>query len=151
METSKQKADRKKRAEKQLAELGYVSLRNRKSPDQIRVAMEASSGNQMLVCQLLKCTSREFSVLLATDKELALLWQEIRESIVSEAEGVMTNLLNSKSEQMRFQTAKYILDRRGKDLGYGQTNNQITVETNDKGGISIKSIFGLPDSDGEQT
>ena len=50
METAKEKANRKKRAEKQLAELGYVSLRNRKSPDQIRVAMEASSGNQRLVC-----------------------------------------------------------------------------------------------------
>ena len=78
METAKEKANRKKRAEKQLAELGYVSLRNRKSPDQIRVAMEASSGNQRLVCQLLKCTMREFNVLLSSDKELALLWKEIR-------------------------------------------------------------------------
>lgn len=145
METSKEKANRKKRAEKQLAELGYVSLRNRKSPDQIRVAMEASSGNQKLVCQLLKCTNREFSVLLSQDNELALLWKEIRQSLVSEAEGVLATLLNSKSENMRFQTARYILDRRGKELGYGQIGNQITVETNDNGGVSIKSIFGLPE------
>ena len=145
METAREKANRKKRAEKQLAELGYVSLRNRKSPDQIRIAMEASSGNQKLVCQLLKCTNREFNVLLSSDNELALLWKEIRESIVSEAEGVLVTLLNSKSENMRFQTARYILDRRGKELGYGQTGNQITVETNDKGGVSIKSIFGLPE------
>ena len=145
METAKEKANRKKRAEKQLAELGYVSLRNRKSPDQIRVAMEASSGNQKLVCQLLKCTNREFSVLLSQDNELALLWKEIRQSLVSEAEGVLATLLNSKSENMRFQTARYILDRRGKELGYGQIGNQITVETNDNGGVSIKSIFGLPE------
>ena len=145
METAKEKANRKKRAEKQLAELGYVSLRNRKSPDQIRIAMEASSGNQRLVCQLLKCTNREFNVLLSSDNELALLWKEIRQSIVSEAEGVLVTLLNSKSENMRFQTARYILDRRGKELGYGQIGNQITVETNDKGGVSIKSIFGLPE------
>lgn len=145
METAKEKANRKKRAEKQLAELGYVSLRNRKSPDQIRVAMEASSGNQKLVCQLLKCTNREFNVLLSQDNELALLWKEIRESLVSEAEGVLATLLNSKSENMRFQTARYILDRRGKELGYGQIGNQITVETNDNGGVSIKSIFGLPE------
>lgn len=88
---------------------------------------------------------REFNVLLSSDKELALLWKEIRESIVSEAEGVLVTLLNSKSENMRFQTARYILDRRGKELGYGQVGNQITVETNDKGEVSIKSIFGLPD------
>ena len=143
METAKEKANRKKRAQKQLSELGYVSLRNRKSPDQIRLAMEASSGNQRLVCQLLKCTNREFSVLLSSDNELALLWKEIRESIVSEAEGVLVTLLNSKSENMRFQTARYILDRRGKELGYGQIGNQITVETNENGGVSIKSIFGL--------
>ena len=145
METAKEKANRKKRAQKQLSELGYVSLRNRKSPDQIRVAMEASSGNQRLVCQLLKCTNREFSVLLSSDNELALLWKEIRQSIVSEAEGVLVTLLNSKSENMRFQTARYILDRRGKELGYGQIGNQITVETNENGGVSIKSIFGLPE------
>ena len=145
METAKEKANRKKRAQKQLSELGYVSLRNRKSPDQIRIAMEASSGNQRLVCQLLKCTNREFSVLLSSDNELALLWKEIRQSIVSEAEGVLVTLLNSKSENMRFQTARYILDRRGKELGYGQIGNQITVETNENGGVSIKSIFGLPE------
>lgn len=88
---------------------------------------------------------REFSVLLSSDKELALLWKEIRESIVSEAEGVLTNLLNSKSEQMRFQTAKYILDRRGKELGYGaQNQSEISVDVS-KDGVSIKSIFGLPD------
>ena len=145
METAKERSNRKKRAEKQLAELGYVSLRNRKSPDQIRLAMEASSGNQRLVCQLLKCTNREFNVLLSQDNELAILWKEIRQSIVSEAEGVLVTLLNSKSENMRFQTARYILDRRGKELGYGQIGNQITVETNDKGGVSIKSIFGLPE------
>ena len=145
METAKEKANRKKRAEKQLAELGYVSLRNRKSPDQIRIAMEASSGNQRLVCQLLKCTNREFSVLLSSDKELALLWKEIRESIVSEAEGVLATLLNSKSEQIKFQTARYILDRRGKELGYGpQSQPEISVDVS-KDGVSIKSIFGLPE------
>ena len=88
---------------------------------------------------------REFSVLLSSDKELALLWKEIRECLVSEAEGVLANLLNSKSEALRLQTAKYILDRRGRELGYGQIGNQITVETNDNGGVSIKSIFGLPE------
>ena len=141
METAKEKANRKKRAEKQLAELGYVSLRNRKSPDQIRVAMEASSGNQMLVCQLLKCTMREFNVLLSSDRELALLWKEIRESIVSEAEGVLATLLNSKSEATRFSVAKYILSHRHPDYKPEQNIQEVTVGKD--GDVSIRSIFGL--------
>lgn len=142
METAKEKANRKKRAEKQLAELGYVSLRNRKSPDQIRVAMEASSGNQRLVCQLLKCTNREFNVLLSSDNELALLWKEIRESIVSEAEGVLVTLLNSKSEDTQFRVAKYILDKRGASLGYGEQKQGQEIVVKD-GEVNIRQIFGL--------
>lgn len=144
METAKEKQARKARAAKQLSELGWVSLRNRKSPDQIRVAMEASSGNERLVCQLLKCTAREFSVLLATDKELGLLWQEIRQSLVAEAEGVMATLLNSKSEDTRFRVAKYILDKRGAALGYGESKQGQEIVVKD-GEVSIKQIFGLSD------
>lgn len=107
--------------------------------------MEASSGNENLVCSLLKCTHREFHVLIECDSELGKLWKEIRESIISEAEGVMATLLGSKSEQMRFQTAKYILDRRGKNLGYSPQHNQITVETSEDGNTNIKAIFGVGD------
>ena len=86
---------------------------------------------------------REFNVLLSSDRELALLWKEIRESIVSEAEGVLVTLLNSKSENMRLQTARYILDRRAKELGYvPQNQSEISVDVS-KDGVSIKSIFGL--------
>lgn len=123
--------------------LGYVSLRNRKSPQAIELAMEASGGNENVVCGLLKCTHREFQVLITTDKELAKRWNEIRQSIVSEAEGVLATLLGSKSEQMRFQTAKYILDRRGKGLGYSPQGTQVTVETNKDGNTSINAIFGI--------
>ena len=127
-----------------MKQLGYISLRNRYSPERIELSMEASGGNENVVCSMLKCTHREFQVLLTTDKELGKKWNEIRQSIVSEAEGVMATLLGSKSEQMRFQTAKYILDRRGTDLGYNPQGNSITVETKD-GEVSIKSIFGIND------
>ena len=84
-------------------------------------------------------------MLIQSDSELGKLWTEIRQSVVAQAEGVLANLLNSKSEDTQFRVAKYILDHRGKELGYGQIGNQITVETNDNGGVSIKSIFGIPD------
>lgn len=103
--------------------------------------MEASSGNENLVCSLLKCTHREFHVLIESDSELGKLWKEIRESIVSEAEGVMATLLGSKSEQMRFQTAKYILSNRHPDYKPAQNIQEVTVGKD--GDVSIRSIFGL--------
>lgn len=64
LETQKQREARKKRAQEQMNTLGYVSLRNRKSPQAIELAMEASGGNENVVCALLKCTHREFQVLI---------------------------------------------------------------------------------------
>lgn len=126
-ETTKQRELRKKRAEKQKELLGYVSLKNRKSPEQIELAMLASCGNENMVCQLLKCTHWEFGTLIQSDSELGKMWREIRKTLVNKAEAVMAELMNSKSEQIRFQVAKYILDRRGKDLGYLTPGAQVTV------------------------
>lgn len=142
-ETPKEREKRKKRAEEQMKNLGYVSLRNRKSPQAIELAMEASGGNLRVLCGLLKCTIREIMVLLQIDNELRKKWEDIRKSMVSEAESVMTTLLGSKSEDMRFRVAKYILDRRGKDLGYAPQGTQVTVETNKEGDTSINAIFGI--------
>lgn len=119
-ETPKEREKRKKRAEEQMKNLGYVSLRNRKSPQAIELAMEASGGNLRVLCGLLKCTIREIMVLLQIDNELRKKWEDIRKSIVSEAEGVLATLLGSKSEDTRFKVARYILDKRGAELGYGE-------------------------------
>lgn len=100
MESKKEKDARNKRAKSQLEKIGYISLKNRVPRAKIVLSMEASSGNERIVCSLLKCTHREFQVLLSSDAELGKLWKEIRESIVSQAEGTMANLLNSRSEQM---------------------------------------------------
>lgn len=99
-ETAKEKKERKTRAQRQLEKIGYVSLKNRVSRARIVLSMEASSGNENLVCQLLKCTHREFKVLIQSDSELGKLWAEIRQAVVSQAEGTMATLLSSKSEQM---------------------------------------------------
>lgn len=141
-ENKKEREARKKRAEKQLAKIGYVSLKNRVSRARIVLSMEASSGNENTVCKLLKCTHREFKVLLQSDSELGKLWTEIRQAVVSQAEGTMATLLNSKSEQMQFQVAKYILDRRHPDYKQQTPGQEITIKDD---GVSIKSIFGLPE------
>ena len=143
-ETKKQRQERLERAKAQKDKLGYVSLKNRVSPDRIRLCMELSGGNSHVLCALLKCTYREFYVLIQHDDELRELWKDIRESIVSQAEGVMATLMDSKNERMRYDAAKYILDKRGKDLGYGQQQTQLTVETTPDG-VSIKQIFGIPE------
>ena len=85
---------------------------------------------------------REFSVLLSSDNELALLWKEIRQAVVSQAEGVLATLLESKSEDTRFKVAKYILDRRHPDYKQETPGQEITIKD---GELNIKSIFGLPE------
>ena len=99
-ENKKEREARKKRAQKQLEKIGYVSLKNRVSRARIVLSMEAAGGNENTVCKLLKCTHREFNVLLQSDSELGKLWAEIRQAVVSQAEGTMATLLNSRSEQM---------------------------------------------------
>ena len=140
-ETPKEREKRKKRAEEQMKNLGYVSLRNRKSPQAIELAMEASGGNLRVLCGLLKCTIREIMVLLQIDNELRKKWEDIRKSMVSEAESVMTTLLGSKSEDMRFRVAKYILSNRHPDYKPSQNVQEVTVGKD--GDVSIRSIFGL--------
>lgn len=119
-----------------------MSLKNRVSRARIVLCMEASSGNENTVCKLLKCSHREFKVLLQSDSELGKLWTEIRQAVVSQAEGTMATLLNSKSEQMQFQVAKYILDRRHPDYKQQTPGQEITIKD---GELNIKSIFGLPE------
>lgn len=144
METAKEKQERKARAAKQLKSIGYVSLRNRKSPDKIRLAMEISCGNMGVLQKLLEATNREILVLLQNDKELRELWNEIRETQLHKAEEVVVTLLGSKNEDTRFRAAKFLLDKRGKELGYGEQKNVQEISVND-GLVSIRSIFSLPD------
>lgn len=60
------------------------------------------------------------------------------------------DLLDSKNEDMRFRAAKYILDKRGQELGYGENKMGLQVDMNKDGNISIRQIFGLPEDSSDK-
>lgn len=142
-ETPKEKQERKKRAEKQIAEFGRASLKNLYSPEKIQAAMYASAGNARTLASILKVTLSQVFVYLNNNKGAHELWESIREAQLGRAEGVILDLMDSKSEDMRFRAAKYVLDHRHPE--YQQGNSQeITVKN---GEVSIKSVFGINDEE----
>lgn len=101
-ETPKQREQRQKRADKQKEEIGWVSLKNRKSPDEIYKAMVASGGLTSAVCKILECSPIEWRTLTSANKDIGIKWQEIKKQLVDKAESAMASLMDSPNEQIRF-------------------------------------------------
>lgn len=145
IETSKEKKAREARAQKQIKQIGYASLANRKSPKEIENAILMSTGLTWAVCKLLDCSLNEWNVLLDTNKEYWSLWKSTRKTLVARAEDTMVNLLDSPNEKTRFDASKYLLDRLGTSEGYGQ-QPQVAVsveQSNEDKALQIKAIFGI--------
>lgn len=149
-ETEEERKAREERGKKQLEEIGYISLKNRKSPLEILDAMESSEGLQLNACHLLGCTVREFRQLLASNPKWGITWSEIRKKLVSRAEGVMVDLLGSRSDKVKFDSAKYILDKLGGSDGYGTTGTgfEVVVQPGtDDQATRIRAIFGIVENE----
>lgn len=149
-ETDEERKAREERGKKQLEEIGYISLKNRKSPLEILEAMEASEGLQLNACHLLGCTVREFRQLLASNPKWGITWTEIRKKLVSRAESVMVDLFGSRSDKVKFDSAKYILDKLGGSDGYGTTGTgfEVVVQPGtDDQATRIRAIFGIVENE----
>lgn len=144
METTKQRNERKERAQKQLSELGYVSLKNKYSPEKIEKAMWLSCGSLKVLATLLKVTQNQILVYLNCNKEARELWNQIRQQQLDRAEEVVDGLLDSKNERIKLDAAKFILQNRHPDYKQQRNVQEISV---DDGKVSIRSIFGLSDED----
>ena len=145
-ETEEEKKAREERAAVQLKEIGYVSLKNRKAPLEILDAMEKSEGIQNSACKLLDCSVREFRQLLMSNPMWGNIWAEVRKRLVSKAECVMVDLLESKSDKTKFSAAKYLLDKLGGGEGYGETGTgfEVVVQPGtDDQATKIRAIFGI--------
>lgn len=144
-ETPKEKRAREARAAKQIQTIGYASLRNRKSPQEIVQAMQMANGVTWAACKLLDCTMLEFTALISSDKQLGMMWRDMKKTLVARAESTMASLMDSQSELMRYNSAKYILDKLGTSEGYGQ-QSQIAVSVEQSAedkALQIKAIFGI--------
>jgi len=143
-ETDEEKNARAAKAAKQLTELGYVTLANRKSKREIYEALAKSGGMTSKARKLLDCGYYEFVRYISEHKGAAVYWKQLRREMVEKAETTVVGLLDSNIEQNRFNAAKYILDRLGAADGWtpAQMAQQIEI-TNDDKTTTIKQIFGI--------
>lgn len=107
--------------------------------------MQMANGVTWAACKLLDCSTLEFTALISSDKQLGMMWRDMKKTLVARAESTMASLMDSQSELMRYNSAKYILDKLGTSEGYGQQPQvAVSVEQSaeDKA-LQIKAIFGI--------
>ena len=102
----------------------YISLKNRKTREEILDAMQRSGGITSKACRILDCTMWEFHVLLQAEAVYGKAWRQVRREIVAKAEETMMELMDkSVDEDTRFKAAKFFMTTLGKDQGYSQDSN----------------------------
>lgn len=104
-------------------------------------------GNKQSICKKLNCTLRVLTKYLYKN-DFAKEWLEQgREQIIELSEKVIVDALQHEDLNVRMDAAKYVLQRLGKNKGWGTTDINLTkVEINnyDKE-KQIKAIFNIQD------
>ena len=109
---------------------------------QLEEAIDSFNGMTYDMCLHFDCTPKQLYTKI--DKfRLRESMQQARQALVAQAESVVGKALKSENEKLRVETARFILERLGREDGWGQ-NPQIQQQINvvDKE-IEIKNIFGL--------
>lgn len=107
---------------------------------QLEEAIDSFNGMTYDICLHFDCTPRQLYVKI--DKfGLRDHMQQARKNLVAQAESVVGKALNSENEKLRVDTARFILERLGREEGWGQ-NPQIVQKIDTTDG-SIKQIFGI--------
>lgn len=107
---------------------------------QLEEAINSFYGMTYDICMHFNCTPKQLYNKI--DKyQLREAMSEARKQLVAQAESVVGRALNSENEKLRIETAKFILERLGRDEGWGQ-NPQIIQQIDTSDG-SIKQIFGI--------
>ena len=109
---------------------------------QIEEAIDSFNGMTYDICLHFDCTPKQLYTKI--DKfGLRDHMQQARKNLVAQAESVVGKALKSENEKLRVETARFILERLGREDGWGQ-NPQIQQQINvvDKE-LEIKNIFGV--------
>ena len=107
---------------------------------QLEEAIDSFYGMTYDLCIHFNCTPKQLYTRI--DKfGLREQMAEARKNLVAQAESVVGKALKSDNEKLRVDTARFILERLGRDEGWGQ-NPQI-VQHIDVSDGSIKQIFGI--------
>lgn len=117
------------------------ALHKRISKSDFVQCIEQNCGITTAICNKLDCSYAQYWY--AVKKwHLEEFVKEQRNQLVSIAENVMSELLNSKDERIRFQTANYILKTQGANQGWSEPKNITQIDATN-GTVSIKQIFGI--------
>ena len=104
-------------------------------------AIEKHSGLTFDMCAYLKCSPKQ--LWNAVDKfGLRDRMLEARNNLIDEAESTIKGILHSSDEKNALAASKFILERLGRENGWGQ-NPQIAQQINIASESDIKSIFGI--------
>ena len=109
---------------------------------QLEEAIDKFFGMTYDICIHFNCTPKQLYTRI--DKfGLRDQMQQARQALVAQAESVVGKALKSENEKLRVETARFILERLGREEGWGQ-NPQIQQQINvvDKE-LEIKNIFGV--------
>ena len=107
---------------------------------QLEEAIDSFYGMTYDLCIHFNCTPKQLYTRI--DKfGLREQMAEARKNLVAQAESVVGKALKSDNEKLRVDTARFILERLGRDDGWGQ-NPQIVQQIDVSDG-SIKQIFGI--------
>lgn len=131
--------------DRKLFEKNHKALTKTRRAKLTRERLEQSvirnSGLTFDICCELECTPKQFWN--AVEKHgLKDLVQECRRQLVGKAESTLNELLDSAGEKTRVTAAKFILERLGRDEGWG-SGPQIQQNINVNGDCDISEIFGL--------
>ena len=107
---------------------------------QLEEAIDKFFGMTYDICMYFNCTPKQLYTRI--DKfGLRDQMQQARQALVAQAESVVGKALKSDNEKLRVETARFILERLGREEGWGQ-NPQIVQQIDTSDG-SIKQIFGI--------
>lgn len=110
-------------------------------------AIDKYSGLTFDMCAYLKCSPKQ--LWNAIDRfGLRERMLEARNNLIDEAESTMRGMLHSSDEKNALAASKFILERLGREKGWGQ-NPQIAQQINIASESDIKSIFGITEKASE--
>lgn len=120
-------------------------ISQRYSEDQVEAVVEQANGMANRIIRLLDSSFHQWNVYCATHPKIAKLAKKLRLAMVDRAEAVVDAALGSNDEKTRLDAAKYVLKTQGKDRGWGEAQIAQQIDVDNKGNVSVKAIFGLPD------
>lgn len=107
---------------------------------EVIAALCETRGNIGRACEMLLVPRSRLSTFLKNDPAAAAMLEEIRETIVDRAEGVVSDILDSKDEKLKLDAAKIVLfgSQKGRERGWGDKAAGVVGFDITKNGVKVR-------------